>query len=93
MSEIKFSEDEIKKLNQLQTDYLEIQTKFGQLAIARLNLQRQISDLNNVESEYKDEFIVTQKSEKELVDSLTEKYGEGSFDPKTGVFTPNKKED
>ena len=37
-----------------------------------------------MEADYKD----VQDKERELVQSLNEKYGPGSLDPQTGVFTP-----
>ena len=84
--EKKFSEDELKKLKELQEGYLETQAKFGQLVIARLNLKRQSEELGKIEDETKDKFVELQVSEKDLVDELTKKYGEGSLDPKTGIF-------
>jgi hypothetical protein len=92
MSEgVKFSEDEIKEISELQKTYVEVQSQFGQIAIAKLNLQTQANELNKVENEYREKFVETQNTEKELVDKLTEKYGEGSLDPTTGVFTPVSK--
>ena len=89
--ETKFSEDEMKSLKNLQTNYLEIQDKFGQLAIARLNLQTQAKQLTTLEEQYKKDFVECQEKEKDLVDKLTEKYGQGTLDPKTGIFTPTEK--
>ncbi len=92
MSEgVKFSDEEIKEISKLQKSYIEVQNQFGQIAIAKLNLQTQANELNKVENEYRDKFVETQHTEKELVDKLTEKYGEGSLDPTTGVFTPVSK--
>jgi len=92
MSEgVKFSDEEIKEISELQKSYVEVQNQFGQIAIAKLNLQTQANELNKVENEYRDKFVETQHTEKELVDKLTEKYGEGSLDPTTGVFTPVSK--
>ena len=84
--EKKFTEDELKKLKELQEGYLETQAKFGQLVIARLNLKRQSEELGKIEDETKDKFVELQSTEKDLVDELTKKYGEGSLDPKTGIF-------
>ena len=76
----------LKKLKELQEGYLETQAKFGQLVIARLNLKRQSEELGKIEDETKDKFVELQSTEKDLVDELTKKYGEGSLDPKTGIF-------
>ena len=88
MSETKFTEEEMKELKGLQSGYLEAQNKFGQLTIARLNLRRQADEIVKVEDQAKKDFEELQNTEKEIVKKFTEKYGEGSLDPKTGVFTP-----
>ncbi len=87
-NEVKFSEEELKSLVELQKEYLDVQSNFGQLAIAKLNLQKQANELNKLEGEYKDEFLVIQEKEKQIVEEFTKKYGEGTLDPKSGVFTP-----
>ena len=87
--EIKFSKQELEKLKKLQTDYLDIQSKFGQISIARINLNSQLEDLDKLDDEIQDEFQIARETEKQLVDELTEKYGQGSLDAKTGVFTPS----
>ena len=87
MSDKKFSEEELKSLKDLQEGYLKVQAKFGQLAIARLTLQRQAEELGKTEESVKNDFGKLQKQEQELVDELTKKYGEGSLNPTTGVFT------
>ena len=89
--ETKFSEEEIKELKGLQESYLETQAKFGQLVIARLNLKRQSEELGKIEDETKSKFLELQDKEKDIVDGLTKKYGEGSLDPTTGVFKSSDK--
>ncbi len=89
--EKKFSDEELKQLKELQDGYLETQSKFGQLVIARLNLKKQSEEIGKIEDETKESFIELQKKEKDLVDGLTEKYGEGSLDPSTGLFTSIEK--
>ena len=39
------------------------------------------------------EFSELQTKEKELVSQLTDKYGKGTLDPKSGVFTPDSSEE
>jgi septal ring factor EnvC (AmiA/AmiB activator) len=87
--EIKFSDDELKSLKQIQQDYLECQTAFGQIAIQKIALQQQIDALAKSEEEYAKKYQETQVKEKEVGKELNEKYGSGNLDPDTGVFTPN----
>ena len=81
--EVKFSNDEIKEVKDLQTSYLDIQNEFGQLKLAKIRLQRQEKLLSQKLTE-------VEESEKSFLDKITEKYGKGILNPETGVFTPEK---
>jgi hypothetical protein len=87
--EIKFTDEELTQLRQIQQDYLECQTAFGQVAIQKIALQQQIDALAKSEEEYAKKYQETQVKEKEVATELNEKYGSGNLDPQTGVFTPN----
>lgn len=92
MSEqVKFTEEEIELLKKLQEDYLNVQNKFGQISITEINLDNQFEELKNIKDETSNSFDEIQKRERELVDKLTKKYGQGTLDPKSGVFTPSEK--
>tara|TARA_Y100001938_G_scaffold137909_1_gene202732 strand:- start:78 stop:350 length:273 start_codon:yes stop_codon:yes gene_type:complete len=83
--EVKFTDEEMNKVKTFQQNYVNIQNQFGQLKMAQLRLDKQEIDLENtLES--------TQKEEQKFLDEITEKYGEGSLNQETGVFTPNKSE-
>ena len=88
--EIKFSKEELDKLENIQKKYASIQLKLGQLGFTKIRLENEIKQVNQNESELKSEFNNVQSEEKTFMDSLTEKYGEGTLDPKTGVFSVNK---
>ena len=91
MSEkVKFSDEELKDLEQLQNDYSEKQVELGQVHVQRLLLNQQMEQLHNKQSELEQEYIQIQGREKQLVDGLNQKYGPGQLDPETGVFTPAK---
>ena len=91
MSEpIKFSNEELEKIKKIQDDYLEIQNLFGQVSLSRLRLQEQIQLLDKKDEENKQKFSDVQKNEKQFLDEITKKYGNGTLNPDTGVFTPNK---
>ena len=47
--EIKFTEDELKTLGDLQVSYSTITNKFGQLTIAKLNIDRQLELMGDEE--------------------------------------------
>jgi|TARA_R100001163_G_C4919874_1_gene100562 hypothetical protein len=84
--EIKFTEEELKSLGDLQQAYQRITNSYGQIALAKHNLEEQ-------EAAVKSEFENTRQQEQKLLNSITEKYGPGQLNPQTGVFTPAPVED
>ena len=88
--ETKFTEEELKQVKEIQDSYFDIQNQFGQLSLAKLRLNQQLEGLDNSENDLNEKFTKIQTNEKTFLDGITEKYGEGSLDPETGVFTPNK---
>ena len=81
--EVKFTEEELKQVQDIQNKYISIQNQFGQLKLAQINLDNQEIDL---EEELKN----VQTEEKKFLDLTTQKYGQGSLNPETGVFTPTE---
>ena len=89
MSEIKFTEEELKSLAELQNKSAGITNRFGQLAIAKINLEKQSETVEEEEFKLHEELEALKKEEQETLQSITDKYGPGSLDPQTGVFTPS----
>ena len=85
---VKFSEEELQSLQELQNTYAGISTQFGQLKVNRMNLERQLDSLEQSEETLENAWEDNRKKESELVQSLTEKYGPGSLNPQTGEYTP-----
>ena len=86
--EIKFTEDEIKSLGDLSVNYQRVQTSFGQLRVQKILLQQQSEGLEEAEIKLEADYTSLQDNERDIVKQLNEKYGPGSLDPQTGVFTP-----
>ena len=82
-SEVKFTEEELTQVQNIQKSYATVQNQFGQLKMAQIRLDEQ-------EVELEESLKSIQDDEKKFLDGITEKYGEGSLNPETGVFTPNK---
>ena len=82
---IKFTEDELKSLQELQGTYNSITMSMGQLTLSRLSLDKQ-------EEQLKTALEDTRTKENELAKELTDKYGKGSLDISTGEFTPSSEE-
>ena len=85
--EVKFTEEELKQVQNIQTSYANVQNQFGQLKLAQIRLDNQEVDLE-------DALKQIQSEEKKFLDGITSKYGQGTLNPETGVFTPaeNKSE-
>ena len=83
--EVKFTEEELKNVQEIQQTYANIQNQFGQLKLAQIRLEEQ-------EIEIEDALKNIQVEEKKFLDGITEKYGQGTLNPETGVFIPNKSE-
>ena len=86
--EIKFSEEELKSLSELSQGYQNIQTGFGQLRVQKILLGQQVDALEKTEEQFEKDYVSLQEKEQEIVRGLNEKYGPGTLDPATGVFTP-----
>ena len=86
--ETKFTDDELKSLQDLQNSYQQKQLQFGQLRVQRLLVQQQLDAIDTTEKQMETEYSEVQETERKLVESLNKKYGPGNLDPTTGVFTP-----
>ena len=88
----KFSEEEVSKAKEIRQIYRDIQYTYGQIGIARLRLNQQLEGLDDVEGQLQEKFLETQKDEQGYIKGIQEKYGDGTLDPETGIFTQNKPE-
>ena len=89
--ETKFSEEELKSLQDLQTSYQQKQLQFGQLKVQKFLVQQQFDAIEKQEEQIEVDYAGVQEQERKLVKELNDKYGPGNLDPATGVFTPTPK--
>ena len=80
---IKFSDVELKSISEIRTAYAEITNRFGQIELTKYNLQKQVEQAEI-------DFESVKVKEQEILQSITKKYGPGTLDPNTGVFTPSE---
>ena len=85
---VKFTDEELKSLQELQNTYASISTQFGQVKVSRINLEKQIENLDDAENQLEQSWEENRQTESDLVKSLNEKYGAGSLNPTTGEFIP-----
>ena len=91
--EIKFTDEELKSLQDLSQNYQNIQASFGQLKVQKILNQQQADALEEAEVKMDSDYKDIQDKERELVQQLNEKYGPGQLAPQTGVFTPVPQEE
>ena len=88
-TEMKFTTEELQSLQELQDKYQQKQNLLGQISVQQILLNQQQETLEKRMSEVEQEYVQLQQEELTLVNTLNEKYGQGSLNPETGVFTPN----
>jgi hypothetical protein len=87
---LKFTDDEVNEIRFLQNKFQEKLLKFGQIQLETIELEDRLSLLKNEQNRLRTEYISLQRTEQDLMDKLTNKYGEGSLNLKEGTFTPSK---
>lgn len=88
---IKFTDDELKDIRFLQGKFQEKLIKFGQIHLETIELEGRIDFLKSEQGRLRTEYLDLQKSEQELMEKLTKKYGDGALNLADGTFTPTAK--
>ena len=91
--DVKFTKEEMAQINELQQTYLNLQNTIGQLGVARIRLDQQYTDLEVNEDNTRAQFTENQNKERNFVDTINKKYGDGKLELTTGVFTPKPTEE
>ena len=82
-SEVKFSTEDIEKIQKLQSDTNAVMFQFGQLKVSQIKLEQQ-------EKFLQEKLAELEQQEKTIAKELTDKYGKGSLDIETGKFSPSE---
>lgn len=86
--EIKFTEEEQTQVNTFNQKINDSYLRLGQLRVRAENLERQIKE---GESQLLNELGSISKEREDYFKTLYDKYGDGNYDPITGIFTPQEK--
>ena len=86
--EIKFTDDELAKLQEVQQGYQDMQVKMGGLKMQQIGHERAGDRLAELEETLMTELQELNDNENSVAQELNDKYGPGSLNPETGVFTP-----
>lgn len=89
MSTSKFTEDELQSIRGIQEEYSTVGIQLVQLKLARKSSEEYLAALQQEEDRIVEQIESISTREKELTESLNDKYGIGSLDMNTGEFTPN----
>jgi len=91
--EIKFTPEEMTEVSKLQETYVTLQNGLGQIGVNRIRVEQQLTDIDSAEETIRANFVENQNKEREFVDSINKKYGDGNLDITSGVFTPRPTEE
>jgi hypothetical protein len=86
--QIKFTEQEIKEINDLRFEVGSVFTQLGQIQIEK---RKRLEELEQNETSLLEKYTELVAKEDILFKGLNEKYGDGDYDPNTGIFTPVQK--
>jgi hypothetical protein len=79
----KFSQDEIEEISAIRQGYEETTLALGQLELQKREVKKNETRIN-------ERLVAIENQEKVFLDKIVAKYGEGTFDINTGIFTPKK---
>jgi len=81
--QVKFSQAEVDELAAIRRSYEEITLALGQLELQKRELSKNEKRIN-------ERLTASEAQEKVFLDKIVAKYGEGTFDIATGIFSPRK---
>ena len=87
---IKFTDEELQSIAKLQSDYQQSIFALGQIDLEKTNAEQQLKLLTEKREKVFENWKNLQKQESDLLNSLSQKYGEGTLSLKDGTFTQKK---
>jgi predicted nuclease with TOPRIM domain len=88
--DVKFTKDELNSIEELRNNYNSVTNALGMLEVSRMQTEKRLEAIEGDKIRLETQYEQLTMVEKELINSLTEKYGQGSIDINSGVFTPVK---
>ena len=85
-----FSEEEKKKITEIQSKVLAITSRLGEIQLSYLSFEESMKSLQEERQGLVESYKELVNEENELAKVLREKYGDGTYDVQTNTFTPNK---
>lgn len=88
---IKFTEAEMLAIAQLQSKYQQKIFELGQIELTKVDLEQQLQDNAKQRDQMFEDWKKIQTEENNLLQQLSQKYGDGTLSLKDGTFKPIKK--
>ena len=85
---IHLTEGEMETLKEVMETYNQCSAAFGQVEVQKMNLNQQLTSIEEQRASVKEEWKTNQTKEANFSRKLTNKYGPGSINPETGEYTP-----
>ena len=85
--ERKVTQEELTQVKELQEAYLKVTYDLGQLSVEKLDLESKLTKTQELFNDTANHLSVLRNKEKELSESLQEKYGSTTIDLETGVIS------
>ena len=85
---VKFTETEMQSIAKLQNDYQQAIYMLGQIDLEKTDLEQQLQELLTKRTEIFNDWKKIQQEESNLLNALSQKYGDGSLSLKDGTFKP-----
>lgn len=86
---VQLSKEEIDNINDIGNSYRNTVMKFGEIQLERLEVQQLIESITQREEKLISDINDLKNKEKSAINSILEKYGEGSLSLKDGTFIPS----
>jgi chromosome segregation ATPase len=86
-----FQTDDVQAVKDLQSRYATNTAQIGQVEVELHLLKRRLVQIEELRMNLFNTYDDLQKEEKELVESLNQKYGDGVLDLDSGKFIPSAK--
>ncbi len=90
MEQTKFTTEELQKIKELQDKYQVLGIQSIQLKLAKKSTEEYLNTLSEQESQLNEQIYNVNQEEKDFAKTLSDKYGVGSLDLESGLFTPNQ---
>ena len=88
--DIKLTKDEIENIKNLRENFNNITVQLGELELSRIQTEQRLEQIQTDKLTLETRYNELAMMEKNVVNELQSKYGVGSLDLTTGVFTPQK---